>query len=199
MSEKNINSLREELRHLREEERKEKKESRIYWKRRIATAKQSLTEAEKLAVQLGRKPTIRDRMVEHMDNLTLRICAPFEVRAAEIRYKRSDPQGYEADQIYKAAVPVLDHVRSKIQKGKQLSNRELEMLGKLHTALGFIVDNKLGTYHEVCLKVLEEMSSYFPVSETVPEEVKEKVNNILKNINSAMQTIGLDVGPVPAL
>jgi hypothetical protein len=182
MSEQKVNTLRDELHRLREEESKERKDAKLYWKRRIVAVKQQMTDAEKLMIQAGKKQTIRSRIVYQLDELTLHICKPFELRAAEIRYKRSDPEGYEADQIYSASVPVLDHVRSKIQKGKELTKREQEILTKLQDAMSFIAEKKIGHHVEMCQKISEEILSYLtPVSE---DEQLSKINKILSQIDA---------------
>ncbi len=79
-----------------------------------------------------------------MDDILLGMCKPFEKMAADIKYKKTDPEGYEADEMIKKSQSMLSFFSKRIEKGKQLDQKSVDLLIRLETVLGVIQEKKLG-------------------------------------------------------
>lgn len=198
-----VEQLRKELQQAEQNFRTEKKNLKVNFKARKALLKGDLTKVEKTLET--KKESLKSRMVWHMDSLTLRICRPFEEKAADIRYKRSDPRGYEADQIYLASGPILKHIEKKISKGKELSKKESDLASKLLLAFTAIKVEQLGHYHDKVSEVLEELKNLLiaPYSEEPSAVDKEQTKEVVGVLNDLFGVFSvkiptLDPEPTPA-
>lgn len=178
-SKEKIEQLKKELQQAEENFRKEKKNLKANFQTRRALIKGDLTKIEKTLD--SKKESLKSRVVWHMDSLTLRICRPFEEKAADIRYKRFNPEGYEADQVFLASGPILKHLQKKLAKGKELSKREQDLASKLFIAFTAISQKRLGRYHEEAQSILEELRTI--VMPSIPPEVKEQLESVLGTLN----------------
>lgn len=138
------------------------------------------------------KMRFKDRLEWTVDDITLRICRPFEEKARDIRYKRSDPEGYEADKIVLASSAIIKHLEKKKEKGKKFSKKEIDLLMKLNIAFRTIEMRKLGKNWEMASQALSSLSdlvTYCNGGDEIPEEVKQKVNEVLAVFANALSPV----------
>lgn len=177
--------LRQELRQADHLFRTEKKNLKVNYQARKALIKGDLTKVEKTLKT--KKGGLKSRVVWHMDSLTLRICRPFEEKATEIRYKRSDPEGYEADQVYLASGPILRHLQKKAEKGKELSKRELDLVAKLMIAFTAVRMRRLGHYFDKAEEILHDLNSLLPMPIMAGEAPEAEVMNLMNQFSEMLQ------------
>lgn len=118
-----------------------------------------------------------------IDNVLLRMCKPFEKMAADIKYKKSNPEGYEADQMIDKAEMIVGMFAKRVEKGKQLTQENVDLLIRLETALGVIEQRQLG---KRCNEVVNLQGK---IRALLPSEVKNQMNtmdDMLSKMNEMM-------------
>ena len=150
-----------------------------------------------------RKTNLRERLSWTRDSVTLAICKPFEAKAIDIRYKRSNPEGWEADRIYKTAKPILNHLHKKMRKSKKFSKRETDIALKLYTAFICIQEKQIGNHWEFLdaeISFLKNILDYQAsledaVSPKIQQEVEafaEVLNQLLVEVEKNSQAIATE-------
>ena len=167
-----INLLKQEIKDARRRYRVEK--------RRVKQSEQAIS----LQKQVNQDEPISSRISYQLDEITLWLCRPFEKKAGEIRYKRTNPSGYEADKLIETIVPIVGHFERKSGKGKKLTARDTSLLGKIKMSLDIIQTEGLGTRQEEVNRALTSIGLL--LSE---EPQLEELNGLLENINQLGQMV----------
>jgi len=103
-------------------------------------------------------PTFLNKCDHAKDSVLLTMCEPFEAKAQAIRYKRLDPNGYEADMVVHDSIPVIKFYEKRVNKGKQLKSRDVDVLIKLSMTLDVIQDKEMGFRFQEAHKLMMRCS-----------------------------------------
>lgn len=85
------------------------------------------------------------RVEDKKDDLILAICVPFERKAIDIRYKKSDRPGWEANKVVDDATRLVNWYADRVDSGKKLKPSSIELLLKIKQAMGIIINFHIGT------------------------------------------------------
>lgn len=96
------------------------------------------------------------------DSTLLKVCEPFEAKAQAIRYKRLDPNGYEADMVVGESENIIEHYEKRVNKGKELKARDIDVLSKLRQTMEFIAEKGDGYRHKEATDLADRISNMLP-------------------------------------
>lgn len=102
-----------------------------------------------------------------IDYVYLSVCERFESKAESLRYKMNDPKNYEADRVLDDVEKTLSCFEKKVKKGKELSERDTEVLQKLLVATSTILDKDLGSSRTHAEQLKEDIIAILPNGEEV--------------------------------
>ena len=125
-------------------------------------------------------------MSNRADNATLRLHEKLVDRVAEIRQKRSDPIGYEADQMVKGAIPIVDMLTKSQEKGKVPGKKQLQLVSQMRIVLSNIVKQHLGYRWEDAADLLSDLDHLAPpVMDNVSNGLLDMVDKLRKEVEQA--------------
>jgi hypothetical protein len=151
-----IQELRQELKTLKRDYKGAKKIVKQNYKENMRLLKVRYKEDKKVIIRNIRNETNKNGIscTKLANELALYVCKPFKGYVENIAYKRENPEGFEADEVIVDTEEVLRYYRKKIAKGKQLKDKDYEILIELLMAVNLVIMNKKGKL----LRKAEELS-----------------------------------------
>lgn len=135
--------------------------------------KQSKTKEKKSSTPL------LQRLSNTVDIGRLRICERFENQAKQLRYKIADPDGHEADSV----VDSVNCAVKRFQRKKELTQKDIEVLGQLKLALSTVIHKNLGRKQDLA------MDLNIQIAEMMPEEIRDAASKMEEAMDKAIQSL----------
>jgi len=155
--------------------------------------KQLKTEYKSEEPPVSEKRPILDRVEYTVDSLTLKVCEPFERKAADIRFKRFNPSAYATRLFIRDITPVISYLHKKSTK-KALAEREQGLLIKLDTKLMELTDAGLAEDPVVVQELRTLISQALPSAVTEQLAQAEQVMGMFKNFVQGLSIPELSTG-----
>lgn len=186
----------------RKEFKEEVKREREYYREHVKQLKAEYKGVKPIKKATEKRPVL-GRIEYTVDSLTLKVCEPFERKAADIRFKRFNPPAYAARMFIRDVTPVISYLHKKSVK-KTLGEREQGLLIKLDTKLMELADAGLAEDPAALQALRALISQALPSAVTEQLDQAEQVMGMFKDFvqklgnNQSNQAIGMDVlRPLP--
>lgn len=159
----------EDAKKIKEDMQVMRKTFKAEYRERRDLLKQTMR-AEKLRIKQQTPHTLN-----LLDRTLLQICLPFESLAIQLRYKATDPEGYQADRVIRDSEGLIEHYE---KKGGALRDKDLALLGTVQVALSTLKVNQVKQHR------VNELSER--IMKLTPQVGMEEINNMFEQLTKML-------------
>lgn len=157
-----MDSYKNDIKSLKEEYKQIMKDIKASVKQNKRDAKVSYKELRLEAQNRHKIPGFFGRIRNGYQRMILSLYEKAEERAASIRYKQTDPDGFEADDLLNDISKLVKKAEKKLDKGGSLDSKETGNLIGAKLAVESMIDQSLGRNKEKQQEMLKRISDIVP-------------------------------------
>ena len=131
------------------------------------------------------RPGFFKRLGNSYDNLVLHLNKHFQERAEDIEYKRNSPGEYEAKKTLYYIKKHVKYYEKVAAKGKTLSDKRLQLIGKMYTFADEIVEQHSSLKDEAT-EVKDRLIKLLPNHKQI-QEAESTIQNFMDSVQKVME------------
>jgi hypothetical protein len=188
MNKTRIKELKQEIVRVKSRYKQEKRQVKIEYKaaRKAIAQRMALARKEEAKSAEFEPVTPQGRVSYALDSVTLRLCEPFVKKHEDILYRRQNPEGWEADHLVAEIREIVKFYDKRAHAGKELKQRDMEVLLKIHTALTTIIQRCAGRSTADAVDLMDTLTHILPPSVLQPLAQIDEVFNQAQNMMGEM-------------